>query len=306
MSETKWRINLIHHGTAQKMNFSTMDFFSECDQIRSKLRIWSYLLKKSLIEDFIFCAVWEKGEGGDGQSFAWKIVCFNTSFSRLAESLYIIPLKSNLITRFYYPRQLTYFHHKVAVVVKIENTIPFLFNIRFFVFIVIFFQSGPNPANIYMFKVNHRNTRKRCEKCSMLTIKTTEESHWCRSDVIIVIFKHILTFFKYFYHWLEKLHVWWECNVSFDILGTTSNLYKFFFPNPWFLKNFLVKVKYFRLIKKSFWISAAAFLCFCFINKKRECPSGLRHYTWTGNAFGSNVAQTQWWPSNEGPNLTLV
>ena len=183
MSETKWRINLIHNGTAQKMNFSTMDFFSECDQIRSKLRIWSYLLKKSLIEDFIFCAVWEKGEGGDGQSFAWKIVCFNTSFSRLAESLYIIPLKSNLITRFYYPRQLTYFHHKVAVVVKIENTIPFLFNIKFFVFIVIFLQSGPNPANIYLFKVNNRNTRKKVWKMFNVDNKDTWGkslvSFWC-------------------------------------------------------------------------------------------------------------------------------
>ena len=33
------------------------DFFSKCDQILSKLRIWSYLLKKSLMENFIFCAV---------------------------------------------------------------------------------------------------------------------------------------------------------------------------------------------------------------------------------------------------------
>ena len=42
---------------AQKMNFSTKDFFSKCDQIRRKLRIWSHLLKKSLMENFIFCAV---------------------------------------------------------------------------------------------------------------------------------------------------------------------------------------------------------------------------------------------------------
>ena len=41
--------------TAQK--FSIQDFFSKCDQIRSFLRIWSHLLKKSLMKDFIFCAV---------------------------------------------------------------------------------------------------------------------------------------------------------------------------------------------------------------------------------------------------------
>ena len=39
------------------MKFSTKDFCSKCDQIRSFLRIWSHLLKKSLMENFIFCAV---------------------------------------------------------------------------------------------------------------------------------------------------------------------------------------------------------------------------------------------------------
>ena len=43
--------------TAQKMKFSIKDFFSKCDQIRSFLRIWSHLLKKSLLEKFIYCAV---------------------------------------------------------------------------------------------------------------------------------------------------------------------------------------------------------------------------------------------------------
>ena len=43
--------------TAEKMKFSIKDFFSKCDQIRSFLRVWSHLLKKSLIENFIFHAV---------------------------------------------------------------------------------------------------------------------------------------------------------------------------------------------------------------------------------------------------------
>ena len=42
--------------TVQKMKFSIKDFFSKCDQIRVKLRIWSHLLKNSLMENFIFCA----------------------------------------------------------------------------------------------------------------------------------------------------------------------------------------------------------------------------------------------------------
>ena len=39
------------------MKFSIKDFFSKCDQIRSLLQICSHLLKKSLIVNFVFCAV---------------------------------------------------------------------------------------------------------------------------------------------------------------------------------------------------------------------------------------------------------
>ena len=44
------------------MKFSIKDFFSKCDQIRSLLRVWSHLLKKSLMENFIFCAVTENSK----------------------------------------------------------------------------------------------------------------------------------------------------------------------------------------------------------------------------------------------------
>ena len=46
------------------------------------------------------------------------------------------------------------------------------------------------PANIYLFKVNNRNNRKRCEICSKLTIKTP--------GVFIVNFKHISHLFLLF------------------------------------------------------------------------------------------------------------
>ena len=55
--------------TTSKTKLSIKDFFSKCDQIRRFLRIWSHLLKKSLIENFIFCAAtdvkWVEGcQGG--------------------------------------------------------------------------------------------------------------------------------------------------------------------------------------------------------------------------------------------------
>ena len=40
-----------------KMKFSIKDFSSKCDQIHKELRIWLRLLKKSSIENFLFCAV---------------------------------------------------------------------------------------------------------------------------------------------------------------------------------------------------------------------------------------------------------
>ena len=49
---------LYHFGSPhKKLKFSIKNFFSKCDQIRNSLRIWSHLLKKSLMGNFIFCAV---------------------------------------------------------------------------------------------------------------------------------------------------------------------------------------------------------------------------------------------------------
>ena len=36
------------------MKFFVKDFYIKCDQICRKLRIWSHLLKKSLMKNFIF------------------------------------------------------------------------------------------------------------------------------------------------------------------------------------------------------------------------------------------------------------
>ena len=50
--------------TAQNMKFSIKHFFSKCDQICSFLRIWSHLLKKSLMENFIFFLQYELSFSG--------------------------------------------------------------------------------------------------------------------------------------------------------------------------------------------------------------------------------------------------
>ena len=55
-----WRCLTLHNffkGHCTKVKFFIKDFFSKCDQIGSFLRIWSHLLKKTLMENFIFCVV---------------------------------------------------------------------------------------------------------------------------------------------------------------------------------------------------------------------------------------------------------
>ena len=51
-------------------------------------------------------------------------------------------------------------------------------------------------ANIYLLKVNNKNTKKRCEKYSKLTLKAPEKRHWCYSGVFIANIFH--TFFLVF------------------------------------------------------------------------------------------------------------
>ena len=51
--------NNLQHCTENKA-FAMKNFVSKCDQIRSFLRVWSHLLKESLMENFIFCAMQSK------------------------------------------------------------------------------------------------------------------------------------------------------------------------------------------------------------------------------------------------------
>ena len=72
-----------------------------------------------------------------------------------------------------------------------------------------YFQKRSHPTNFYLFKVNNKNTRKKCGICSKLTIKTPErrlcgaskgfmKAFRRRSGVFIVNFEHILHLFLVF------------------------------------------------------------------------------------------------------------
>ena len=66
------------------------------------------------------------------------------------------------------------------------------------------------PANKYLFKINNRNTRKRCEICSKLN-KNTKRRYF--SNVFIANFEHISHLFSSVsIATLNKKNVSWEFN----------------------------------------------------------------------------------------------
>ena len=62
------------------MKFSAKDFFSKCDQIRRKLRIWSHLLKKSIMMTLFFGSV--NDLMGDGKYRLTNFRHYNKSMNK--------------------------------------------------------------------------------------------------------------------------------------------------------------------------------------------------------------------------------
>ena len=76
----------------------------------------------------------------------------------------------------------------------------FILSSEFFIFILnernYYILIVNYTANICLFKVNNRNTRKRFEICLKLSMITPERRHWRHSGVFIVNFDHISHLFS--------------------------------------------------------------------------------------------------------------
>ena len=68
-----------------------------------------------------------------------------------------------------------------------------------------------NPANIYLFKVNNRNTRKRYETYSKLTVKIPERCQWHRFGVLLLTLNRFVTFSSVSVVDFEQVNGSWEC-----------------------------------------------------------------------------------------------
>ena len=68
------------------------------------------------------------------------------------------------------------------------------------------------PAGNYMFKLNNRNTRTRCEICSKLTIKAPERRH-CRRSGVFINFEHMTPYSSVSIVDFENVIACWESSV---------------------------------------------------------------------------------------------
>ena len=92
------------------------------------------------------------------------------------------------------------------------------------------------PANIYLFKVSNRNTRKKCEKCSKLTIKWSDRRLWCPSRVFIVllIWTYFITFSSVSIVELEQVNVSW---VVAEHIADFEGVYTEYIQIPSLMRN---------------------------------------------------------------------
>ena len=80
------------------------------------------------------------------------------------------------------------------------------------------------PANIYLFKINNRNTRKRCEICSKLTIKSPERRHWLTLNIFHTFFCVSVVNF-------EQVNVSWHRNVILRKNMFNRNMFNMYVQN---------------------------------------------------------------------------
>ena len=68
------------------------------------------------------------------------------------------------------------------------------------------FSSNKFLANIYLFKVNNRNSRKNCEICYKLTIKIPDRRQRSSSGVSFIILEHLTPLFNVSIAVLEQVN----------------------------------------------------------------------------------------------------
>ena len=89
-------------------------------------------------------------------------------------------------------------------------------------------------ANSYFFKVTKGNTRKRCERCSKLTIKTPELRHWRRPGVFIDFTPFSSVSIVHF----ERINLSWDTDVHYTFYTKETLAYPKYWKHSKFAPGF--------------------------------------------------------------------
>ena len=75
-------------------------------------------------------------------------------------------------------------------------------------------ENTSNPANIYLLNVNTKSSKRRCEICSKLSIKTSDRCNWRCCGVFTVNFEHIphLSLVFLLLNFNRKMFLGTDCN----------------------------------------------------------------------------------------------
>ena len=91
------------------------------------------------------------------------------------------------------------------------------------------------PTNIYLFSFNNEITRKWCEICSKLTIKTPERRHCRHSGVSTVNFEHLShLFLAYLLFTMDRKNICWTSGYLLKVTSKNTRFKYRIFPRIYF------------------------------------------------------------------------
>ena len=109
-----------NHSLHKKWRFSIKNLFRKCDQIRRKVRIWSRLLKKSVMENLIFCVMFHK-EQNNIDVWQWLLLDMFMAYNFLTSSTIALPRSDVAIMM-----KLQFFAFHLHLVLMVWNLLLFL------------------------------------------------------------------------------------------------------------------------------------------------------------------------------------
>ena len=152
--------------SAQKMKFSIKDFFSKCDQVRRKLRIWSHLLKKSLMKILFFVQWSTQNKLGKNDNNHQDVSPLSRLCKRKIQSVTNVPSSCSVLAKYQYRKR----HDKLGKT-----------------------YTGSSARNLkFSVKTNGSHIIRQCwrVKCKILwdfVIQTDKEMEHGRPSIVVII-----------------------------------------------------------------------------------------------------------------------